>query len=114
MPIPAVRTQSTNNLSLETLPDRARPISATYTRSLGTVTVSSPAHGLTTGREIEVLSATDPGILSGNFPIRWPSVTFITPNIFTFPTTATGANGNLTYIGNVDVDQLDSDPSLPA
>ncbi|OBQ41402.1 MAG: hypothetical protein AN484_20975, partial [Aphanizomenon flos-aquae WA102] len=87
---------------------------ATYTRTLGTVTVTSTTHGLTTGREIEVLSATDPGILSGNFPIRWPSVTFVNANTFTFPTTATGANGNLTYIGNVDVDQLDSDPSIPA
>jgi hypothetical protein len=114
MPIPAVRTQSTNNLSLETLPDRARPISATYTRSSTTVTVTSTAHGLIDGREIEVLSATDPGILSGNFPIRWPSVTRTGANTFTFPTTATGANGNLTYIGNVDVDQIDSDPSLPA
>jgi hypothetical protein len=114
MPIPAVRTQSTNNLSLETLPDRARPISANYTRSSTTVTVASAAHGLTTGREIEVLSATDPGILSGNFPIRWPSITATGASNFTFPTTATGANGNLTYIGNVDVDQIDSDPSLPA
>jgi hypothetical protein len=115
MPIPAVRTQSTNNLSLETLPDRARPISANYTRSSTTVTVASAAHGLTTGREIEVLSATDPGILSGNFPIRWPSITATGASNFTFQTTAAGSGmGNLTYIGNVDVDQLDSDPSIPA
>lgn len=115
MPIPAVRTQSTNNASLETFPDRARPVAGTYSRTSTTVTVTSTGHGLPTGREIEVVSATDAGLVSGNFPIRWPSITSTGANTFTFTTASTGATtGSLSFIGGVDIDQIDSDPSLPA
>lgn len=116
MPLPNVRTQSINNLSLETLPDRVKPISATYVRASGTVTVTSTAHGLVDGREIDIISATDTGLLSGSVPSKWPTITSTGANAFTFATTSTGtASGSLSYIGkNIDADQIDSDPSLPA
>ena len=116
MPIPSVKTQSSNNLSLETLPDRVKPISATYVRASTTVTVTSTAHGLPEGREIDIVSATDAGLLSGSVPSKWPTATGTGANTFTFPTTSTGtASGSLTYVGkNIDSDQIDSDPSLPA
>jgi hypothetical protein len=116
MPIPSSRTQSTNNLSLETLPDRVKPIAATYARASTTVTVTSTAHGLVSGREIDVISATDTGLLSGSVPSKWPTVTVTNANTFTFATTSTGtASGSLSYYGrNFDADQIDSDPSLPA
>jgi hypothetical protein len=116
MPIPNVRTQSINNLTLETLPDRVKPIAATYVRASTTVTVTSTAHGLPDGREVDIISATDAGLLSGNAPIKWPTITSTGANTFTFPTTSTGtASGSLSYIGkNIDADQIDSDPSLPA
>jgi hypothetical protein len=116
MPLPNVRTQSINNLSLETLPDRVKPISATYVRASGTVTVTSTAHGLVDGREIDIISAADTGLLSGSVPSKWPTVTSTGANTFTFVTASTGtASGSLSYIGkNLDADQIDSDPSLPA
>ena len=118
MPIPAVRTQSTNNRSLETFPDKARPISATYSRTSTTVTVTSTGHGLPTGRKIKILSAADTGLVSGNFPIAWPSITSTGTDTFTFTTASTGtatAGSAISYIGkNLDADQIDSDPSLPA
>ena len=116
MPIPTVKTQSTNNQSLETFPDIVRPISATYSRTSTTVTVTATGHSLPTGREIKVLSATDAGLVSSNFPIGWPSITSTGANTFTFATASTGtATGSLSYIGrNIDADQIDSDPSLPA
>ena len=116
MPIPSVRTQSINNLTLETLPDRVKPIAATYARASGTVTVTSTAHGLVDGREIDVISATDTGLLSGSVPSKWPTITSTGANTFTFPTTSTGATtGSLSYYGrNFDADQIDSDPSFPA
>lgn len=116
MPLPNVRTQSINNLTLETLPDRVKPISTTYVRASTTVTVTSTAHGLPTGREIDVISATDAGLLSGSVPSKWPSITSTGANTFTFATASTGTTtGSLTYAGkNIDADQIDSDPSLPA
>jgi len=118
MPIPSSRTQNTNNLSLETLPDRVKPIAATYVRTSTTVTVTSTAHGLPTGREIKVLSAADAGLVSGNFPINWPTITSTGADTFTFTTASTGtatAGSSISYIGkNLDSDQIDSDPSLPA
>jgi hypothetical protein len=116
MPIPSVKTSNTNNLSLETFPDLVRPISATYSRTTTTVTVTSTAHGLPSGREIKVVSATDAGLVNGNFPIKWVTITSTGANTFTFATASTGtATGSLTYIGkNLDADQIDSDPSLPA
>ena len=115
MPIPSVKTQSSNNLSLETIPDRARPVSATYSRTTTTVTVTATAHGLPTGREIEVVSATDAGLVSGNFPVKWPTITSTGVDTFTFTTSSTGtATGSISFIGGIDADQIDSDPSLPA
>ena len=116
MPIPSSKTQSVNNLSLETYPDRVKPISATYVRASTTVTVTSTAHGLPEGREIDVVSATDAGLLSGSVPSKWPTATITGANTFTFPTTSTGTTtGSLTYVGkSIDADQIDSDPSLPA
>jgi hypothetical protein len=116
MPIPFVKTQSTNNRSLETFPDKVRPISGTYSRTSTTVTVTSTAHGLPNGREIKILTASDSGLVSGNFPIAWPTITSTGTDTFTFTTASTGATtGSITYNGkNLDADQIDSDPSFPA
>ena len=118
MPIPSVLTQSVNNLSLETFPDKVRPISATYSRTSTTVTVTSTGPGLPTGREIKILSAADTGLVSGNLPAKWSSITSTGADTFTFTTSSTGtatAGSAISYIGrNLDADQIDSDPSLPA
>lgn len=62
-----------------------------YTRSGTTVTVTSTAHGLATGNTVVVSAATDTALNGSRI------ITVTDANTFTFPTTATGANGTLTY-----------------
>jgi hypothetical protein len=82
------------------------------------ITTVAGGHGLSPGRKIKVVAATDSRLVSSDSPGRWTVVISLV-NVNTFRTAANGAipdlsTGSLTYIGNVDVDQLDSDPSIPA
>jgi hypothetical protein len=62
-----------------------------YTRSGTTVTVTSTAHGYLSGAQLVISSATD-SALNGRV-----TITVTNANTFTFTTSATGANGTLSY-----------------
>jgi hypothetical protein len=65
--------------------------SQSYTRSGTTVTVTTTSHGLATDNRIYIPTATDSGV------IGFYAVTVLNANSFSFQTSATGANGTLTW-----------------
>lgn len=71
-----------------------------YTRIGTTVTVTQTATPVNVGDSLYIYNATDTGLNSGTALSTWAVVTSKATNSFTFTTTATGANGNLTYYRN--------------